>query len=328
MARRVGLLLAALLSWPAPCVAQPTIWQRTENPDTQRAYDLLTVVEQKLEQSVGPFDLLELHRSYGEIVALLEGNQALSLPDPRLWYLVADVYSNSSVGRYRDARRAVEQALAAAPESPSADRGWFLLGLACDKLGDTDCSNRAYTRALGRAYDRNFRANIFLNRGESNMGLGELEMALADARQAVRLATRMDLLSLAYYDLGIALERSGDLPQALVAMRRARANWPALAPFSALDQPDVFFVPSFEIYYYKALEKMALAQLFARDHDYEQEQRYLRGAIDNWTDYLAAAEPEGHEYVSNAKLHRKACVRDLNRSMARAASHRSEPRSR
>jgi hypothetical protein len=110
-------------------------------------------------------------------------------------------------------------------------------------------------------------------------------------------------------------------------MRRARANWPALAPFTALDQPSVFFVPSYDLYYYKALEQMAMAQRLSVERDYEREQLHLREAIAHWSSYIAAAEPAGHKYVSNAKLHRQNCVRDLNRSMARAAGRLAPRRS-
>ena len=315
-----GLALALTLTWAVPSFAQPTLWERVRDPDAQKAFELLSTVERKLiEDDTDPLDLVGRHRTYREIVSLLDANDAASLPDPRLHFLLADIYADALIARYRDARRAVEQALAEAPNSPDAAHGWFLLGIVCAKLDDPGCENDAYSHALEVAVDRDLRANIYLNRGETNMVVGDLESAVRDFRQAVRLSRRMDLISLSYYGLGIALERSGDLPSALQAMRRARANWPALAPYTALDMPSVFFVPSYDIYYYKALESMALAERARRDGDYELEQVHLRAAIAHWSSYIDAAESAGHEYLTNARLHRENCGRALERSLVRAA---------
>ncbi len=316
-----GALLGAALSWTSPSLGQPSLWQRARDPDAQRAYALLTAVERKLVDA-SSLDLQERHRTYREVMALVAEQDLTSLPDVRLRFLLADVFSEDLVARYRDARRMLDQALKESPQSPNAARGWFLLGVVCAKLDDPDCENLAYTEALEVVHEHDFRANILLNRGESNMVLGNLDAAVSDYRQAVRQARRMDLVSLSYYGLGIALERRGDLPAALQAMRRARANWPALAPYTALDQPSVFFVPSYDIYYYKALEHMALAQHAGRRHEDELEQTHLREAIAHWSSYLVAAEAAGHEYVENARLHRRNCQRDLERSLVRVARHR------
>ena len=306
-------LVLAMLAAPAAS-AQPTVWERARDPRTQEAYDLLVAVEAVIDEPIeGPADLMRRHRALREAVALLEAHDARSLPDVRLKYLLADLLGDVLINGDREARTLLEEALAAAPHSALAGRGWYLLGVACAKLGDPATELFAYTRALETIHDRNLRSNILLNRGETSMVLGDLPSAIADYRRAVALATDFELISLAYYGLGISLERHGDLPAALQAMLRARAHWPALAPYTAIDQPHVFFVPSYDLYYYKALEAMALARKAARDREPDEQLRYLRRAIENWTSYINAAEPEGNPYVSNARLHLRACERELAR---------------
>jgi tetratricopeptide (TPR) repeat protein len=237
-------------------------------------------------------------------------------------YLLADLLIDASLGREEEARRILERALEQAPDSPLAGRGWFNLAIASAKLGDPSRERQAYTRALEIVWEPRFRANILINRGESAMVQGDLTAAIKDYRAAIRAASTPDHQSLAHYGLGIALERSGDLPAALDAMRVAENI--TIPPWgSALDLPGVFFVPAYDKHYYRALGAMAIA----RDASSPAAKRAeLERAADHFRSYLIEAEPARHTWVQNAKLHLASLEKQLKRAAKRAPVERKNKR--
>ena len=133
-----------------------------------------------------------------------------------------------------------------------------------------------------------------MNRGESSMVTGRLAEAIADYRSAVRDAGSPDTQALALWGLGVALERSGDLPSALDAVEKAaviRLPIAGVPNATALDLPSVFFVPAYDVYYYKALGAMASARAAERP---DEKKIDLEAAIFEWDRYLEQAEPDGH----------------------------------
>lgn len=314
--------------------ADPSIWDKARDPKQHRAYQALSAMERMLSRADDTDFDPGLHRNFTRAaLAMLELAGGGRLPDTRLKFLLARLLLDGSISREREARALLEEALASDVDSPTAVDGWFSLATACAKLGDTQCEHRAYTRALELTWDPDKRAIIYMNRGESKMGMSTqpgasftIADALGDFRRALRYAEQPDAQALVLYDLGIALERSGDLPAALDAMNRARAI--QLSPMhpSALDLPNVFFSPSYDLYYYKALEAMSEARA-AQDLN---EQIELGGrAIALWTRYLAEAEPDKHHWVPNARLHRASLERKLKelqqRLPQRAGTRRPRP---
>lgn len=299
----LGLQLAA-----ASAEAQPSIWDKARDPAEAKAYQALVAVERMLSRAEeSDFDF-GLQRNFTRAaLAMLELAGGGALPDPRLKILLADLLLDTGIGREAEARTLLEEALARDSRSPLAVRGWFTLAIASAKLGDPVREHEAYTRALELSWEADERANILLNRGESRMVLSSkpgatwrMADAIDDFRSALRLATRPDLQALALYSLGTALERSGDLPSALDAMARARSIQLGPVYPSALDLPSVFYVPRYDLYYYKALDALAAAKLstdvIARAEALEQARGF-------WTRYLQEAEADGHVWVGNARLH-------------------------
>jgi tetratricopeptide (TPR) repeat protein len=284
--------------------AQPSVWDLARDGKTARAHHTLIAVERMLERADRAFDPM-LSRNFTRAgLAMLELAGGDELPDPRVRFLLADLLIDASLGREEQAVEILERALEQAPDSPLAGRAWFNLAIASAKLGHPERERLAYTRALEVVWGPRFRANIYMNRGESNMVLGDLEQALKDYREAIRLAAGPDHQALAHYGLGIALERSGDLPAALDAMRIAESIR------GALDFPGVFFVPAYDLHYYRALGAMAGAK-FAPD-DKTRLGELERAAIE-WQAYLLDAEPDNHRWVLNARLHLSAVERELRR---------------
>jgi tetratricopeptide (TPR) repeat protein len=290
------LAFAAVTLGTASAGAQPSIWDAARDPNTVKEYQTLVAVERMRSRAgdddLDPFLQRDFHQA---AIAMLELTGGERLSDERLGFVLGDLLSETSVGRDEAAKRMLEKALQRSPDSPLAGQGWFNLAIVSARLGQPGDERKAYTLSLERIYDPAFRANIYMNRGESSMVLGDMDQAVADYRRAIKLADSPRLTALAYYGLGITLERRGDLPAALDAMRQARN---AFAP--ALDMDSVFFVPSYDIYYYKALGEMSAA----RDSKKKREiALHLFAAIDFWERYLGEAEPAKHRWVENARRH-------------------------
>lgn len=305
---------------PSVAAAKPSIWEAARDPDA-------ALSERSFEASERMFArAIEAERMSPRSAANLQ-RAALALADlaekhgsPELDYFLGHLLSQG-----RDLKRAesvLRRALRRAPDSPLARRAWFDLGIIRAKQGDGAGEHAAYTRALETSWERGLRANLLLNRGESNMVAGDLSAALLDYREAARLANEPSLQALAYWGIAIAEERQGDLPQALAAAKLASTISPG-----ALDLPSVFFVPRYDVFYYRALTWMALAKdasgLAARADGY-------RRADLAWAAYLVEAEPAKARWVVNAQLHQASVKKQLRAAEAElakqlAAAKRAKP---
>jgi tetratricopeptide (TPR) repeat protein len=297
----VAAALAASLLLARSLAAEPTIWQAAKEPRRVAAERLLVRVEKKLLAAESASEhpalvLQEKREAIALLTALGEG-----LPEPRLRFLLGRLLIEPPADDYAEARRLLEQALGEAPDSAFAGSAWFDLGIACAKLGDVDCEEAAYTRALDVVWDPDLRAEIHVNRADASMVQGDLATALGDYRRAIALGPDVVALTLAYYGRGVALERSGDLPGALEAMNHGTGLWPPYFLTTVLDWPSVFFVPPYDIYYYKALIAQARAQAARSSGSLDDQERTLAEAIGYWRQYLDEAERAGHRWVPNAR---------------------------
>jgi tetratricopeptide (TPR) repeat protein len=165
-------------------------------------------------------------------------------------------------------------------------------------------SRDAYAEALELEISPRERANLYYNRAEASLELDELEVAQADYRRAIELASDPDVFALARYGLAVALERLGDLPAALTEFDAAAAvslPFPAYSAPDPLDLPGVFFVPAYERYYIEALRAMARLR-----HADSRPELLVESAValQAWDAYLAAA-PTTVPYRKNAEAHRR-----------------------
>ncbi|MBN2197491.1 MAG: hypothetical protein JW751_32230 [Polyangiaceae bacterium] len=292
-------------------LAQPTVWDVARDPESrlvERKYlEVERIIETRIE-SVG--DLMGVRRAAERLLAGIDALARTGSDAARLDAILGALYSEPYLRNHAEARSRLERALAGELPATVRYRAYSLLGVACARLEAFLCEREAYTRALTFAVDPDERALAFMNRGEVRMRLGDLRGAIADGRRAKRLATSPELLALSAYGLGVALERSGDLPSALRAMLDARAAWPSALSVSALDYPDVFFVPEFEVHYYKALEALAVARASLAEGSTATAAQHFDAAIAAFEEYLRAAEPVGTPWARNARLHLSICRRE------------------
>ena len=309
--------------------AEPSIWQRAQQPELARNQVLLNRVERMLgtvglpefnaELSAGAVALFQLGdgrwRCDSSAPAASSSQTATPEPtlDPRLEYLLGGALLEAQVERDVDARCMLERALRDAPDSPLAALGYFNLAISAGKLGDRKAERAAYLRALDVTWDPDMRANEYGNLAESDMDAGDLKRAVREYRIALAASQQPDTVSLAYFGLAVALDRSGDLPSALAAAEQAiSVQLPAtlFSTPSVLDLPNVSFTPSYEIHYYKALGAMAKSRL---PSDNATRREALADAIEQWTAYLLRAEADHAPWVQPARLHKASVERELSK---------------
>lgn len=325
-ARFAPLLLLAALFGESPARATPSIWQRASHPDASAQQTLLNRIERLLgslglpefdsELSTGAIALTQLGQSNWPCLArrgtAADASHSLEIElDPRLEYLIGGALLDSQAGREPEARCLLERALLAAPNSPLAARGLSDLAIAAAKMGDREAEHAAYLRALELTWQPDSRGNLLANLAKSDMARGDLSRAVRGYRNALSSSQQPELVAGAYFGLAVALDRSGDLPSALDAAKRAISVQlpPSLfAAASVLDLPNVFFTPSYEIHYYKALGAMAAAEL-ANDDPARRDA--LADASEQWTLYLVPAAADHARDAPRAALHQAGVSRKL-----------------
>ena len=320
-----GVLLCWALS-AGSTHAAPSIWQRAREPGVANQQLVLNRVERLLssvglpefdaELSAGAIALSQLTQA--PLPCLERDTPAAagtaappSVLDARLEYLIGGALLDSQTHREGEARCLLERALRDAPDSPLAAHGLADLAIAAAKLGDRATEHAAYERALSLTWDPDSRGNLLANLAESDMALGDLPRAIREYRASLRSSQQPDLVAGAYFGLAVALDRAGDLPSALDAAKRALAVQlpPTLFQVSnVLDLPNVFFTPSYEIHYYKALGALATAQL-AKDDPARRDA--LADAAEHWTAYLLHAEPDHAPFAPRAARHLANVLRQL-----------------
>lgn len=320
MRRALGFVLAAGLSSVAVAAhADPTIWQRALEPGASARHKARLRAEQLFEQAGedrgDPQLLRELSLGSAALLELSGGARR----DPWQAVLLGRILLDAQPGREREAGTWIERGVSVLPDSDFKRASWFDAGLAAMLSGDLARANRDFTAALSLAWDPDHRASLHRNRGKARMLAGRLGDAVADFRAAVRLARGVEVLALAHFGLGVALERSGDYPLGLQEVARGvavRLPVPPYASESVLDLPSLRWFPEYDVHYFRALGQMSEAAL-ATTREGERE-RY-EAAVESWGQYLPAAEASGDRFLPNAvRLHRR-CEEALER-LARGGS--------
>jgi tetratricopeptide (TPR) repeat protein len=302
----VALLVASsVLATASTGTAKPNLWERARRPLAAKEAELLPQLERILDARELSYREPAVTRDIARAaVARSELSDIRSPSDPRLACVMAEALIGSGLGRERDARRLLEEALATLPVGPLRAASLRRLGVVLLVLGEPLRSRLVYTEALELEVSARERANLYYDRAEASLALDELEAATADYRRSIALATEPDRLALARYRLAVALERLGDLPAALAELDAASA---ITLPFPVYPSPDplelsgVFFVPAYERHYLEALRAMARLR-----HAGDRARRLVETAmaLQAWDAYLAAAPPSVR-YRQNAEAHRR-----------------------
>jgi tetratricopeptide (TPR) repeat protein len=354
--RRASFVVAALLGWAAvsvPCrgaraETPPSTWDMARDPAERARWALHVRVQRLMRAPPGddshPLDdelRLEAARE-----ALEEADAAHS-PDVRLQFDLGVVYSRlaTRLQRLDYERRVVDvlvPALAAAPDDPASTGALEALVYAYAKLDRPREELEAWRRYIPRLNDDRVRAMAMMNMGEAEMRLGAVADALATFRDVLRMCGElpngfgvMSTYVLTLWDLGVALDRSGDPRGALDAA--AKASHVAIGgksgAFLIAEDPDVFFVPEWERDWYLALGAAAEG----RDADDPRAAAVLWGAAERfwgrYVDLSAAAQAkavrqEGEPWLVIARVRRDHAHAERLNAEARAAKlpRRAAPR--
>jgi tetratricopeptide (TPR) repeat protein len=313
--------------------AQASIWDAARDPRLRRAEQLLSRVETQFYEAARArararsgntllllgllgldSDSLNDKATILAAIRLLEVNRATELPDRRLWFLLGRLYvaTGESPAELSRGRDVLEKALRMAQSSPLAPNGWYELGILYARLDDPAREYDAYTHALEAMWDPDRRASTFYNRCDTDTRLRKLKEAVSDCQTAISLAQDPMTQVLAYLALGVALERSGDLPAGLKALAiaanmRVPSTSVRLMDF-VLALNEVFFVPPYEEAYIRGLTDMAVARSAP---DPKIGAAAYKDAIGHFEEYLKRAEPDREPWVVNARRLLETCQREL-----------------
>jgi tetratricopeptide (TPR) repeat protein len=312
---RLGFVAAAALSCAtsAAHAAAPTLWQRAREPGAALHYKARIRAEQLFEQASDSRADAQLLRDLSLGGAALMELSGGAKRDPWQAVLLGRILLDGRPGREREALALIESGVHRLPDSEFKRASLFDAGLGAMLSGDLEHANRAFTAALSLAWHPDYRASIHRNRGKARMLAGRLSEAVSDFRAAVQLARGVEVMALAHFGLGVALERSGDYPQALLAVGRGVALRLPVPPYpseSVLDLPNLRWFPEYDAHYFRALGAMSEAAV-ASSSELERDRYEL--AVESWEQYLPAAEASKDRFFPNAvRLHQR-CLEALAR---------------
>jgi len=339
LAGALGSFVAALPSRASRAETPPSSWDVARDPAERARWALHVRVERLMHAPVGDTSLpLDEELRLEAARAMLEEADAAHSPDVRLQFDTGIVYSRLATAQRRVdyERRVVDvlvPAIAAAPDEPGATGALEALVYAYAKLDRPREELASWRRYIPRLTDDRVRAMAMMNMGEAEMRLGAVDDALSTFREVLRMCGElpnslgvMSTYVLTLWDLGVALDRSGDPRGALDAAAKASrvAIGGKTGAYLIAEDPDVFFVPEWERDWYLALGAAAEA----RDADDPRAAAVLWGAAERfWGRYaeLSAAaraksvREEGEPWLVIARVRRDhARVERLN-AEARAA---------
>jgi tetratricopeptide (TPR) repeat protein len=291
-----------------PARAEPTLWQRAQTPGSAARARARLRAEQLFDQASDPRADLETLRDLSLGSAALMELSGEARRDPWQKVLLGRVLLDAQPGREREALQLIESGLPALPDSDFKRASLFDLGLGAMFGGEMEHASRAFTAALALAWKPDDRATIHRNRGKARMLSGRLLDAVADFRAAVELARGLEVTALSRFGLGVALDRSGDYPQAMQEIARGVALRLPVPPYpseSALELPGLRWIPEYDVHYFRGLG--AMSEAAAADSSALSQDRY-ESALESWEQYIPAAEARKDRFLTNALRHRQRCL--------------------
>jgi tetratricopeptide (TPR) repeat protein len=313
----VALVVLALVD---PAYARSSVWERSASERASARSELETEAElfelryqHLLEspQSALPLDEQEskaLGEAYlAQAASLLERAGAASSRDPFLVCRLADTYA--LLKKQRAAAKLFEEALLEVPPPVLQARIYARLALTYGETGRVDEEVAAYTDALETEALASTRARLFANRAEALMHKGDIAAAIVGYREALMIQDARSM-STTLFGLAVALDRTGDLEQALTAIRLARSYDPI---DKELNGPRWTYLPEYDRYWYDALGHWSHAR--AADADADRDESYAR-TLRSWNDYIARA-PRDDRWLGIARIRWCAAWSELQGSAPR-----------
>lgn len=309
---RAALVLACVLVARSSS-AGPSLWDRARDPSLKQAEEALTLAIRARTPGDIPLEALPAFDSLLSLRAAtaLELSGGARIRNPEIWFFLGSSLVTANRGRDHEARALLARAIRERPSAPEVAGAWFDIAIASNRLRDFRAERAAYTEALRLQWDRDRRAGIHLNRGESQMSLRDLAAAREDYLTAIALSSDAELSALAHWGLGVALARDDDMPEALehaFEASRVQFRGPDGSPVVALDLPGVFFTPDYEIHYYRGLGDMALG---TRTDEPKARHAALTEAVRSFERYVAGARPVSDPWIRNVESLIQTCERRM-----------------
>ncbi len=293
--------------------ARPTFWERARDPTAAVEYGLLVELENELElqQRAGHDPEYFQHFARAGVAAI----DVTRVRQPKSLRLACDmgaILIEAGVGRDAEAEMLLTHALSSLPSGSLATGAWLELGIARATRADYAGARDAEAAALELALEPGTRARALSLRAASEARLGDLRRAEHDYRAAAAFGGDPVTQALAFFGLGVTLERLGDVPAAHAAFDTGLLVRLPLAHYATdepLDLPGLDFFPRYERFYLTALVAMSRAR-----HDEEPQTRRsdYEAAVEEWDAYLLAAEP-AEPWLEHARRHREFCAGELRK---------------
>lgn len=325
--RAAALLLVVGTLAAAPARAGPSVWTAARDPSAQADAHTLAEASRALSKyeraryGRGELSPVMAPVYLGAALRILLDGGAERAADVRLRYVLA--YALEQAGQSLpiidagattvDRERVVRllRAVVDAPDTPPSLRAdaYNDLAIAYARLGRHADEVDAYDRALELQPRAESRSVLLANRAEALMGLGDITRAVAGYRAALALVSASSALDMMAYGvttlwgLAVALDRAGEIDQALDAIRLARAYDPGDV---RLNSSSWFYgVPADEAWY-KALGEWSAARQV--DVDGVKLERYDR-ATRAWQEYLTRA-PAASPWSAIARARLTQCEKE------------------
>jgi tetratricopeptide (TPR) repeat protein len=244
----------------------PGSWDIARDPQARDRWELHVAVHRDMAMESGLGTLLGGALEHAR--AQLEDADAANSPDIYLRFDLGELYERLNL--HERAIGLLEPALKEAPDHPAATHAWVMLAYAYAHLDRPKDERAAYERYIEHEADDRFRVTALLNLAEADMRLGFLPEAVAGYRDTISMAVSLPMREgfmdeiLATWGLAVALDRNGDPMGGAAAARQATQIDQRVHLVGMPGTPDhgwrfindtekVFFVPSYERYWYLAL---------------------------------------------------------------------------
>lgn len=304
---RTLTLSVAVLGLHELGVARPSFWDGVRDPKLDRAEAVLRIAERERHAIEPEYESLGASARLNEKAAIiieLSGGAELS---DELSFLLGSCLVNAGLPHDQRGREVLERLLARSHGAPFESSAWTHIAIAAKRAGDTAAEIDALTKALSTEFE--YRAELFLRRGQAHMVLQDLQRASDDFLAALELRPNPMIRALGQWALAVALDRSYNSPAALpYAQAAAAVRFGSAGTLSALELPWYPLNPAHDLHYYRALAQLARARQSQDTSDYVGA---LQASQLLWIAYIKAA-PQDDPWLGRAREHLEQLREEVN----------------
>jgi tetratricopeptide (TPR) repeat protein len=280
----------------------PDHWERARDPAALARDTVLDEVADQLEEAQAKQSQLIRQEMARTSRAAIEKLGPAAAADPRARFLLGMAL------HLLDDDSAVIEVLAPAvkafPDHPLVVRALFDLAVSYAKAERSRDEVEAYDRLLEREIDPGWRSTVLSNRAESRAKLGDAAGAIADYQESIQLASNAVLPR---WGLAVMFDRQGDLARAL---EEGGFAWDLdHHDPSRLDHGGVFFVPSYDRWWYHGLRQLSASR---RTENSEEKIQHLERAA-RFYELYASQAPSFERWVPLARSRVKLCEAQMAR---------------